>query len=136
MPFEIHEQLAAFAAIVQREMWNQGTSDSFYPPDVRHREHLIIATGSTSIGLQPTTANFISFLTFHNRYFTRTKRFHHRPQTAGCGPQALRGRMPFLDYGGCLQRVRRAGHTQSERVHTLFSRTNSIRDYRVGGRFD
>ena len=49
MPLEIHEQLTAFASIIQREMWNQGTADSFYPADVRDREHFITATGSTSI---------------------------------------------------------------------------------------
>lgn len=65
MPLEIHEQLSAFASIVQREMWNQGTSDSFYPPDLRHREHFITTTESTSINLQPmTTANIITFSKF------------------------------------------------------------------------
>lgn len=137
MPLEIHEQLAAFASIVQREMWNQGTSDSFYPPDVRHREHFIITTGSTGINLQPiTTANIITFSNFSNSYFTRTERFPHRHQTAGCGPQASRGRMLFLNHRSCLQRIRRACHTQSERVHTLFSKADSIRDYRVGGHFN
>ena len=49
MPLEIHEKLTAFASIIQREMWNQGTADSFYPADVRDREHFITATGPTSI---------------------------------------------------------------------------------------
>ena len=49
LPLDIHEQLTEFASIVQREMWNQGNADSFYPADVRNREHFITATGSTSI---------------------------------------------------------------------------------------
>lgn len=76
------------------------------------------------------------FLIFHNRDFTRTERFHHRLQTAGCGPQSSQGRMPFLNHRRCLQRIRRAYHTKSERVHTLFSRANSIRDCGVGGYFN
>lgn len=79
MPLKIHEQLTTFASIVQREMWNQGTSDSFYPPDVRHREHLIIPTGSISITsnslLQPLSSRLPSF---HDRHSTSTKWYAHR----------------------------------------------------------
>ena len=65
MPLRIHEQLTSFMSIVQREMWNQGTSDSFYPPEVRHNERFIETTGSESISLQPITiAIIITFTKF------------------------------------------------------------------------
>ena len=134
MLMKIHEQLTTFASIVQKEMWNQGTSDRFYPPDARHREHFIMPTGSVSIIskllLQPLSSRLPSF---YNRHYPRTKWYTYRHQTAGCKPHVQHGWMPFLRNRGRLQWIRGARYTQSKRVHTLFPRANCIRDYRVRG---
>ena len=62
MLLKTHEQFTQLATRLKSEMWNHGTSDSFYPPDQRHKEHFITATGSTGIDLQPiNTATIIMF---------------------------------------------------------------------------
>lgn len=41
MPSRTRDLLAQFAALLQQEMWNDGSKDSFYPPDVRERQFYI-----------------------------------------------------------------------------------------------
>lgn len=50
MPSRIHELLAwQFIVRLQAEMWNKGSKDSFYPPEVRHQEFFITGSGSTGM---------------------------------------------------------------------------------------
>lgn len=49
MPSKIHELLAwQFIVMLHTEMWNMGSQDSFYPPEVKHQK--ISITGSGSMG--------------------------------------------------------------------------------------
>lgn len=47
MPSSTHELLANFASLLQQEMWDLGSQNSFYPPEVRHRRGYILNSGST-----------------------------------------------------------------------------------------
>lgn len=60
----IHEVLTQFMATVQLEMWNQGTSDSFYPPEARHQKRFITQSASGGIEFPIITATLITLTMF------------------------------------------------------------------------
>lgn len=62
MPSSTHELLAQFASKLQAKMWNEGSQDSFYPPDVRHEEYFISNSGSAGKHCTNSPASLLSFI--------------------------------------------------------------------------